>query len=146
VAVQCCALWFLQRSVKVRTPDRIRPEGPNYEACPDFLDVVIVGRTFQEELNNLLKVFQTFRGARLKQNPEKCPVFQKEVWCPGHILLPDAVTRKPQNMEVVKRWPQPTEAHELRSYLVLCTCCCTFIVGLGDIAKPLTQLTGRKLT
>jgi hypothetical protein len=42
-------------------------------------DVIVVGRTFQEHLLNLRKVFQRFWESRLKINPEKCQLFQKEV-------------------------------------------------------------------
>jgi hypothetical protein len=31
------------------------------------------------------KVFQRFREARLKLNPEKCQLFHKELRCLGHI-------------------------------------------------------------
>jgi hypothetical protein len=35
-------------------------------------NVIVIGRTFQEHLLNLRKLFQRFREARIKLNPEKC--------------------------------------------------------------------------
>jgi hypothetical protein len=43
-----------------------------YDACLVYLDdIIVIGRTFQEHLDNLRKVFQRLRGAHLKMNPEK---------------------------------------------------------------------------
>jgi hypothetical protein len=42
-------------------------------------DVIVIGRTFRENLLNLRKVFQRFREARLKRNPKKCQLLQKEI-------------------------------------------------------------------
>jgi hypothetical protein len=47
-----------------------------YEACLVYLDdVIVVGRTSQEQFDNLRKVFQRFREAHLKLNQEKCRLF-----------------------------------------------------------------------
>jgi hypothetical protein len=44
-----------------------------YDACLVYLDdVIVVGRTFKEHLNNLRKVFLRLREAHLNLNPEKC--------------------------------------------------------------------------
>jgi hypothetical protein len=41
-----------------------------YDACLVYLDdVIVVGRTFQEQLDNLRKVFQRLLEAHLKLNP-----------------------------------------------------------------------------
>jgi hypothetical protein len=57
-----------------------------YDSCLVYLDdVIVVGRTFHEQLFNLRKVFQRFREAHLKMNPEKCQVF-REKSCTWDIL------------------------------------------------------------
>jgi hypothetical protein len=43
-----------------------------YDACLVYLDDIVIGRTFQEHLDNVRKLFQRLRGAHLKMNPEKC--------------------------------------------------------------------------
>jgi hypothetical protein len=54
--------------------------GLTYEACLVYLDdVIVIGRTFQEQLDNLRRVLQRLREAHLKLNPEKCQLFRKEV-------------------------------------------------------------------
>ncbi|GBM00252.1 Retrovirus-related Pol polyprotein from transposon 17.6 [Araneus ventricosus] len=53
--------------------------GLSSEACLVYLDdIIIVGRTFEEHLNNLNKVFRRLQKANLKLNPKKCRFFQKE--------------------------------------------------------------------
>ncbi|GBN50517.1 Retrovirus-related Pol polyprotein from transposon 297 [Araneus ventricosus] len=47
--------------------------GLTSEACLVYLDdIIIVGRTFQEHLNNIRKVFQRLQKANLKLSPKKC--------------------------------------------------------------------------
>ena len=54
--------------------------GLTYVACLVYLDdVIVIGRTFQEQLGNLHKVFQRLQEAHLKLNPAKCQLFRKEV-------------------------------------------------------------------
>jgi hypothetical protein len=42
-------------------------------------DVIVIGRTFQEQLDNLRRVFRRLREAHLKLTPEKCQLFRKDV-------------------------------------------------------------------
>jgi hypothetical protein len=68
-----------------------------YDACLVYLDdVTVIGHTFQEQLDNQLKVFQRLREAHLKLNPDKCQLFLKEVQYLGHIVLPSGVTTDPE--------------------------------------------------
>jgi hypothetical protein len=113
-----------------------------YDVCLVYLDdIIVIGPTFQEHLDNLRKVFQRLRGAHLKMNPEKCRLFHKEVRYLGHIVSPQGVTTDPEKLEAVRCWPQPKDKHQLRSFLGLCTYYRKFIPGFAEIAKPLTQLT-----
>jgi len=42
-------------------------------------DFIVIGRTFQMQLDNLRKLFLRLREGHLKLNPEKCQLFQKKV-------------------------------------------------------------------
>jgi hypothetical protein len=65
-------------------------------------DVTVNGRTFQEQLDNLQKVFQRLRKAHPKLNPEKCQLFRNEVRYLGHIVSSPEVTTDPEKLEAVK--------------------------------------------
>ena len=55
-------------------------KGLNYEACLVYLDDgIVIGRTFQGQMDNLRKVFPRLREGHLKLNPEKWQLFRKEV-------------------------------------------------------------------
>jgi hypothetical protein len=112
--------------------------GLTYEACLVSLDdVIVVGRTFQERLDNLRKVFQRFQRARLKLNPEKCQLLQKEVCFLGHIELLEGMTTDPEKLKAAAMAAdkEQTRAKNLPSAVW------SFIAGFADIAKPLSQLT-----
>jgi hypothetical protein len=119
--------------------------GLTYESCLMYLhDVIVIGRTFQEHLLNLRKVFQQFREARLKLNPAKCQLLRKEVRYLGHTVSSEGITTDPEKLKVVREWPTPKNKHEIRSFLGLCTYYRRFILGFANIVKPLSKLTEQK--
>jgi hypothetical protein len=96
--------------------------GVTYDSCFVYLDnVIVIGRTFQEHVLALRKVFQRFREARLNLNPEKCHLLQEEVRYLGHtcIVSPEGITTDPEKLKAVREWPTPKNKHEIRSSLGL---------------------------
>ncbi|GBO17949.1 Retrovirus-related Pol polyprotein from transposon 297, partial [Araneus ventricosus] len=66
--------------------------GLTSEVCLVYLDdIIIVGRTFEEYLNNIRKVFQRLQKSNLKLSPKKCRFFRKDVSYLGHIISSDGV-------------------------------------------------------
>ena len=80
--------------------------GLTYEACLVYLDgVIVIGRTLQEQLDNLRKVIQRLREAHLKLNLEKCQLFRKEMRYLGHNVSTPGVTTDLEKLEDVKSGP-----------------------------------------
>ena len=51
-----------------------------WKRCLVYIDDIIVyGKTFPENLQNLEMVFKRLRGAGLKLKPKKCELFTKEI-------------------------------------------------------------------
>ncbi|GFT19527.1 retrovirus-related Pol polyprotein from transposon opus [Nephila pilipes] len=115
------------------------------EACLIYLDdLIIVGRDFEEQLNNLRKVLEKVKQANLKLNPAKCHLFRREVSYLGHIISAEGVRTDPRKVAALKEWSQPRTVHELRSFLGLCTYYRKFLKGFSLIARPLHRLTEHK--
>ncbi|GFR27629.1 retrovirus-related Pol polyprotein from transposon 17.6 [Trichonephila clavata] len=115
------------------------------EACLVYLDdIIIVGKSFEEHLSNLRRVFEKLKEAKLKLNPSKCNLFRHEVNYLGHIISADGVRTDPQKVSAVKDWRRPKNVHELRSFLGLCTYYRRFVKGFSSIARPLHRLAENK--
>jgi hypothetical protein len=112
-----------------------------------LMETVLRGLTYDSclvYLYNVIVVFQRFSEARLKLNPEKCQLLQKEVRYLRHTVSPGGITTDPEKLKAVHEWPTPKNKHEVRGFLGLCTHYRLFIFGFTNIAKPLTKLTEQK--
>jgi hypothetical protein len=76
--------------------------GHTYKACLAYLDDAnVIEQTFQEQYDNLWKLFQMFQGAHVELNPKECQLFQKEAQYLAQIMLPEGVTMKPEKLRAV---------------------------------------------
>ena len=62
--------------------------GLHWKACLVYLDdIIVVGKTFEENPKNLKQVFQRLLSAGLKLNPKKCSFLQSEVKYMAKVTL-----------------------------------------------------------
>jgi hypothetical protein len=107
-------------------------------------DVIVIALTFQQHLLNLRNVLQRHREGRLKLNPVKCQLYQKEVHYLRHIVSPKGTTTDHEKLKSVREWPTPKNKIKIRSFLGLGAYFRRSISCFANIAKPLTKLMEEK--
>ena len=113
-----------------------------FERCLVYIDdVIVMGRTEEETLENLRQVLKKFIDANLKLKPSKCALFQEECTFLGHTISAEGTSCEKKKVEAVLEWPSPSNLTEVRSFLGTCSYYRKFIPCFADIACPLTNLT-----
>ena len=116
--------------------------GLHGNSCLVYLDdVIIMGNTFLDHLNNLQHVFHRIRAAGLKLQPNKCALCQKEVSFLGYIISQAGISTDLRKTERVISWPLPTSKREVQQFLGLANYYRRFIKNFAKIANPLHKLT-----
>jgi hypothetical protein len=116
--------------------------GLQWSSCLVYLDdIIIVGRTFEEHLQNLQAVLIRLREAGLKLKPQKCALCLPQVEFLGHVVSAQGVSTDPRKTEKVRNWPTPTNRREVQQFLGLASYYRRFVQDFAKIAKPLHRLT-----
>ena len=103
-------------------------------------DIIIQSSTVDEQIARLRLVFQKLRDTGLKLKPSKCQWFLREVKYLGHIVSADGISTDLEKVAAVAKWPVPTKALDLRSFLGFTSYYQRFIKNYSRIAKPLHML------
>ena len=127
-----------------RLMDRVLGGLPPEVALVYLDDILVSGKTFQQQIDHLEQVFQRLVKARLKLSPGKCYLFRRQVKYLGHTISSEGVSTSPEKVNVVAEWPVPTCITELRRFLGLCSYYRRFIFKFADIAAPLHSLTQKQ--
>ena len=81
--------------------------------------MLLFARSPEQHVEHLTEVFDRFRQANLRLNPSKCKFALRQVTYLAHVLSKDGVACDPSKIEVIKSFPVPKNAQQLRSYFVL---------------------------
>ncbi|KAK3084611.1 hypothetical protein FSP39_016239 [Pinctada imbricata] len=119
--------------------------GLNWRIILAFLDdMVVLGKSAQEHVENLRVVFERFRQHGLKLKPKKCDIFLPEVEFLGRTVNAQGVHMGDQYIKAVRDWKVPTNTKEVERFLGFANYHRLFIKDFSFIAEPLYRLTGRK--
>ena len=95
--------------------------GLTWNSVLAFLDdVLVLGKDFDDHLENLREVFKRFRQYQLKLKPKKCVLFQKEVEFLGRKVSQDGLEIGKGYLEPVVEWPVPQNTKEVERFLGFC--------------------------
>ena len=109
--------------------------------CIIYLDnIIIFSKTPEEHLKRLHMVFEKLSESGLKLKPSKCECFKCRLQYLGHIVSESGIKTNPKKIEVIQKWPIPTNIMETRSFLGLCNYYHKFIKDYTKIMKPLYKL------
>lgn len=120
--------------------------GLNGEKCLVYLDdLIIFGKTLEEHNKNLSVIFQRLREVNLKLNPEKCNFLQEKLVYLGHYISAEGVQPDPQKTAVIKSWPRPTNADEVKRFVAFANYYRKHIQNFAALCAPLNFLTRKNI-
>ena len=120
--------------------------GPSLEptAFAYLDDIIVLGRTFEEHLENLREVLRRLQQAGLRLIEEKCRFCQTELQYLGHVVSDQGVKTDPEKVEAIRNTPPPQNLRELRRFLGMVSWYRRYIPQFSETAAPLHQLLQKR--
>ena len=97
-----------------------------------------------QDLVNEGKIVRILNNNKLSVQTKKCWFHQTRIDYLGIIISKGSIKVDPEKIKGVTNWPEPRDKCEIRQFLGFCNFYQQFIEGFAKVAKPLTELTGKK--
>jgi len=111
-------------------------------SCLVYLDdIIIFGKSFEEQLARLLEGFSRIRSPNLELKPTKCSLFRRSVSFVGHIVSSQGMSVQTEKVQAIRDWPPCQTLTELRAFLVTCGYYRRFVKDFSTVASPFYALT-----
>jgi hypothetical protein len=107
-------------------------------------DILVYSASWERHLSHLRQVLLTLCQNQLFAKLSKCAFAWTSIIYLGHIISEQGVATDPEKTAAMEKWPQPTNATELRGFLGLTGYYRKFVKNYALIAKPLTTLLTKK--
>ena len=115
--------------------------GLSYLTCLVYLDDIIVfGRSSEEQLARLDEVFGRLGKANLKLKPSKCSLCQQSVQFLGHVVSEKGITMQDEKISAIRDWPPCRTISDVRAFMGLSAYYRRFVKDFSLIASPLYSL------
>ena len=119
--------------------------GLSWKTVLSYLDdISVLGRSFEEHLENLKAVFTRLKQFNLKLKPRKCSLFQTEMVYLGRKVTRDGISVQPGHVEKIKNWPVPKSVNEVERFVGFLNYYREFIPDFGSISACLYEICGSK--
>ena len=111
---------------------------PNVQA---YIDDCVYGAMTQDELLKTTElVFERFAKANIRLNPKKSQFGRRTTTILGHEITENGLRPQQAKLEVIRHWPIPTDAQQLRKSLGLANFFRKFVAKYAMKAAPLEKL------
>ena len=109
-------------------------------------DIIVFGKSFEQHLQWLRRVFERLARAGLKLKFNNCQFILKEVHYLGHIISTDGVRANLAEVITVTNYPVPTNVKEHQQFLGLTTYHRRFVEHYAHIAEPLHTMSDMQVS
>ena len=103
-------------------------------------DIVIFSNSVDEHQQHLEAVFKALRAATLYAKPSKCVLAATELEFCGHVIGNGQLRPVKSKIDMILKWPTPTNVHEVRQFLGLATYYRRFVRQFAKMCTPLFEL------
>ena len=104
-------------------------------SCMVYLDdILVIGKSFCEHLQNLRQVFTRLEEAGLRLKPKKCYLAKQQVEYLGYIVSTNGILPDPKKVTAVRDFAIPEDLKTLRSFVGLASYYRRFIPSFSRVA------------
>lgn len=108
-------------------------------------DLIVIGISENQHLNNLKNVFEMCRKNNLKLNPLKCEFFKSEVTFLGHNCTSEGLKPDPKKIATIINYPRPENKEEVTRFCAVANYYRRFMQNFSTITYPLNRLRKKRV-
>ena len=122
-------------------------KGLIYKTCFCYVDdICTFSNTMDEHIERLAEIFDRLEQEGLKIRYDKCHWFQESITFVGFNVSKDGLSPDPKKVEVVRNYPTPKSAKQVKSFLGLMSYFRRLIKDYSKISYPLNELLRKNVT
>lgn len=107
-------------------------------------DIIVIGKSELDHMNNLRAIFEKCRKFNLKLNPEKCKYFRSEVLFLGHTCTSEGLLPDESKINAIKKYTKPTNKDDVKRLVAFANYYRRFIQNFANLVRPLNHLTKKR--